>query len=96
MANQISGQTRETLLLVTSAVNIHLNIGQKFRLSTSSVFMSVETTSITSLSNKLIEQVGQAQIQLPSDFQLNSTNSTSITLRVNLPTLDLSLSVVRL
>jgi hypothetical protein len=53
-------------------------------MNTSSVFMSVETTSIESLSNKLIEQVENARIQIPSNFELNLSNNPSITLRVSL------------
>ena len=63
MANQISIQTTETLSLLTSALNIDLNIGQSLLMNTSSVFMSLETTSIESLSNKLIEQIENAQMK---------------------------------
>ena len=78
MANQISFQTTETLSLLTSALNIHLNIGQNLTMNTSSVFMSLETISIESLSNKIIQQVGNAQISLPS----NMNNDQTISLRV--------------
>jgi hypothetical protein len=84
MANQISTQTTQTLSLLTSALNIHLNIGQSLLMNTSSVFMSLDITSIQSLSNKLIQQVENAHIQMPSNFQLDSTNHTSITLQVRL------------
>jgi hypothetical protein len=90
MANQISLQTTETLSLLTSALNIHLNIDQNLLMNTSSVFMSLETIGIESLSNKFIAQSGNAHIQIPSNFQLNSTDNTSITLRVSLLNLDLS------
>ncbi len=84
MANQVYLQTTQTLSLLTSALNIHLNIGQNLIMNTSSVFLSLETTSLNSLSNKLIKQIGNAQIQMPSNFKLNSTDNTSISLRVNL------------
>jgi len=51
-------------------------------MNTSSVFMSLETTSIASLSNKVIQQVGDAQIRIPSSFTLATNDSTSISLRV--------------
>ena len=73
----------KTNSLLTSALNSHLNIGQNSLMNTSSVFMSVETIAIQSLSNKSIKQIGNAQIQIPSSFQLNSTNNNSITLRVS-------------
>jgi len=82
-ANKISFQTTETLSLLTSSLNIHLNIGQNLLMNTSSVFISLETTSIESLSNKFIEQSGNAKIQIPTNFELNSTNNNSITLRVS-------------
>jgi hypothetical protein len=84
MANQISLQTTETLSLLTSALNIHLNIDQYLQMSTSSVFMSLETIGIQSLSNRNIKQSGNAHIQIPSNFQLNSIDNSSITVRVSL------------
>ncbi len=48
-----------------------------------SLLVSLETTTIKSLSNKSIEQVGNASIHLPSNFQSNLTNSASVTLRVS-------------
>jgi hypothetical protein len=83
-ANQISTQTTDTMSLLTSALNIHLNIGQNLVMNTSSVFMSLETITIKSLSNKLVQQTGNAQIQIPSNFESNSTNDASISLRVDL------------
>jgi hypothetical protein len=84
MANTISTQTTETMSLLTSTLNIHLNIGQDLTINSSSVFVSLATTTIESLSNRLIEQVGNAHIQIPSTFQINSTNDNSISLRVSL------------
>ncbi len=68
--------------LLTSALNINLNIGQNLTLNTSSVFMSLETISIQSLSNKMIQPVGNAQIQLPSNLNSNFDNDQTISLRV--------------
>jgi hypothetical protein len=82
MANQISTQTTQTLSLLTSALNIYLNIGQSLLMNTSSVFMSLETTSFQSLSNKLIQQIGNSHIQIPSNFSSNSNINGTISLRV--------------
>ena len=82
LANQIHTQMTKTTSLISSALNIHLNSGQNFITNTLSVFMSLETTSIQSLANKVVEQVGNAQFRIPSNFTLSSTNETSILLRV--------------
>jgi hypothetical protein len=82
MASQITIQTTETISLITAALNIHLNIGQNLTMNTSSVFMSLETISVESLSDKTIEQVGNAQIRLPSTFASNINNNQTVSLRV--------------
>ena len=82
MADTIQTQSTETISLMTSALNVHLNIGQNLTINSSSVFLSVETTSISSLSNKLIQQIGDAQIRIPSSFSLTTEDSSSISLRV--------------
>ncbi len=63
-------------------MNIDLNIGQSMAINSSSVFMSLETTSFQSLSNKLIGQVENAHIQIPSNFSSNSNINGTISLRV--------------
>jgi hypothetical protein len=82
MADQIRTQSTDTISLMTSALNIHLNIGQNLTINSSSVFLLVETTSISSLSNKLIQQIGDAQIRMPSSFSLSTNDHSSISLRV--------------
>jgi hypothetical protein len=67
---------------MTDSLMVHLNIGQNQTMNTSSVFLSVETTSIESLSNKVIQQAGNAQIRIPSSFNLSTNDNTSISLRV--------------
>ena len=74
MANYIDHQTRKTLSLLTSALNIHLNLGQHFTLNTSSAFMSLETVSMEFLANKTIE--------FPSNINWNPNNNQTISLRV--------------
>jgi hypothetical protein len=65
---------------LTSALNIDLNIGQNSTINTSAAFMSLETlSSIQSLSNRHIQQVGNAQIHLPT---LNMNQSGTVSLRV--------------
>jgi hypothetical protein len=44
--------------------------------------MSLETISIESFSNKIIQQVENAQIHLPSNFNLNRNNTQTLSLRV--------------
>lgn len=83
MANRISSQTSQTLALLTSILNIHLNFNQNLSIDTSAVSMSFEITSIQSLANKLIEQSENVRIQIPSEFQVNSTNSSSVIIRVS-------------
>ena len=83
-ANEISSRTSRTLLLLTSSMNIHLNLGQNHSMNSSSLFLSFETTTIKSISNKSIQQMGETLIQIPEDFQINSTENSSITLRVNI------------
>jgi hypothetical protein len=43
--------------------------------------MSLETTSFDSLSNKLIQQIGNANIRIPSNLNTNSTDNGTISLR---------------
>ena len=72
LAIQLTQQITEMTSLLTSALHIHLNIGQNLSMDTSAMFMSLETLSIESLSNKRIGQVGNAKIRLPTlDFQTN-------------------------
>jgi cysteine sulfinate desulfinase/cysteine desulfurase-like protein len=81
-ANQITNQVNKIISLLTSTLNIHLNIGQGLIMNTSEVFMSLETKSIESLSNKLIQQVENAQIQFPSNVNSNLSNNARISIQV--------------
>ncbi len=82
-ANQIINQVNELISLLTSTLNIHINIGQNLTINTSSAFMSLATVSISSLSNKQIQQVGNAQVRIPSNFNSNISNSSTVSLRVS-------------
>ncbi|CAF4146964.1 unnamed protein product, partial [Adineta steineri] len=81
LANQINSQVTEMISLLTASLNIHINIGQKYRMNTSQSFVSLETISIQSLKDRLVKQVENAQFSIPSDFILNTTSNSSISLR---------------
>jgi len=61
-----------------------MNIGQQMTMNTSSVFVSLETASISSLSNKIIQPFTNAQIQIPSIFNSTLSNDGTVSLRVSL------------
>ena len=44
----------EVVSLLSSSININLNIGQNSKINTSQVFMSLETQLLESLSNKIV------------------------------------------
>jgi hypothetical protein len=71
LANQIATEVTQTISLLTSALNIHLNIGQNMTINSSSVFMSLETISFESLSDKLIEQTENGHILISSNYNTN-------------------------
>ncbi|CAF4521529.1 unnamed protein product, partial [Rotaria sp. Silwood2] len=81
LANEITLQTNKIISLLTSSLNIHLNIGQNSIMNRSEAFMSLETISINSLSNKQIQQIGNAQFNIPSNFNLNTNNNSTISIR---------------
>ncbi|CAF1000565.1 unnamed protein product [Adineta steineri] len=81
LANRINSQVTQIISLLTSSLNIHLNIGQSSLMNTSQSFVSLETISIQSLKDRLVKQVENAQFNIPSDFILNTTSNTSISLR---------------
>ena len=81
-ADLISNHVKEIDFLITSSLNVHLNLGQTFLINTSQTFVSLETLSIESLKNKAIEQPGSARFEIPSNFTLNISSNASIILRV--------------
>ncbi len=83
LANEIINQMNEVVSLLSSSININLNIGQNSKINTSQVFMSLERQSLESLSNKLVRQVGNAQIQLPENFNSNLSTNSKISIRVS-------------
>ena len=82
LANQLNSQMNEILSVLSSVMNIHLNIGQNSIIDTPNAFMSLETVSTETLSNKIIQQVGSAQIHLSAILKSNLNNDSTISLRV--------------
>ncbi|CAF1599303.1 unnamed protein product, partial [Adineta ricciae] len=68
LAHQINIQMTELISLLTSTLNIHLNIGQDFHIQTSQVIMTLETKSSQSLANHFTKTIGGGQVQLPNNF----------------------------
>jgi len=52
LANQIENKMKEIISRLNSILNIHLNVGQQSIVNTSEVFMSLQSETIESLSNK--------------------------------------------
>jgi hypothetical protein len=71
-------QVTEIISLLTSDLNIHLNLGQDLAINTAQVFFSLETLLMQSLSNKTIQQIGHAQIHIPSVFNKNKMISLRV------------------
>ena len=82
LANEMRNKMNEILILLSSSLNIHLNIGQNSTINTPNVYLSMETISSNGLINKKIEQVGNAQIQLPSQFNFTLNQNSTFSLRV--------------
>ncbi|CAF1216235.1 unnamed protein product, partial [Adineta ricciae] len=80
-ANTISNQAKETMSLLTNALNLHLNIGQNLTMNTSAVFMSLETLQLESLANKSTRQAENAYIHIPSNLQVNLSANSAVSLR---------------
>jgi hypothetical protein len=81
-ANEINTLVQQINSLIVSSLNIHLNLGQNYTLNTSQTFMTLQTISTGSLRDRLIQLVGNALFQIPSNFNLSTTTNSSILLRV--------------
>ena len=81
MAARLGQQCTDTLALLTSALDIHLTLGQTSVINTSAIVLSLETMTAAALPNKIIQPVGLAQIRLPSLVLLHQS---SLSLRVRL------------
>ncbi|CAF1019455.1 unnamed protein product [Adineta ricciae] len=80
LSNEITNQMNEIISLLTSTINLNLNIGQNCQIETSQVIMSLETKSNEFFSNSFQQSIGNGQINLPSNFSfyLNETKKVSI------------------
>lgn len=81
-ASQVTSQMAKTMSLLSTALNVHLNVGQNLTMNTSAVFVSLETASVDSLSQKTIGQVAGAQIRLPSRWTSPIDQNTTVSLQV--------------
>ena len=82
VANRVLKQMNEVSSLLTSALNIHLNVEQQFTMNTSNVFMSLQTLQIASLFGKEMPSVGKARLRLPSIWNLSLDEPQTGSLRV--------------
>ena len=73
-----------TLNLLTSALKVHLNVGQNITINTSAIFISLDSLSLSALSRRTVYQTEGAHMQLPSIMQIH-VNNTPILLRVRHP-----------
>ncbi|CAF1262786.1 unnamed protein product, partial [Adineta ricciae] len=80
-ANTINHQLTEIISSITAAFEIHLNIGQKIVLNTTSMFFSLEKLSFESLPNKLLLLNGNARIKLPANLNLIENSADIVLLR---------------
>ena len=64
-------------------MKVHLNVGQNMTINTSSIFMSLETLTMSALSRKTVHQTESARIQLPPTIAVGSPDHSSISLRVS-------------
>ncbi|UJR13335.1 hypothetical protein I4U23_000353 [Adineta vaga] len=81
IANELNTKMTELISLLTSTLNLHLNIGQDFNIDTPQVLMTLETKSSQFLSTQFTKQVGSGQVQLPNNFNSNLNNQDKISIR---------------
>ncbi|CAF4649449.1 unnamed protein product [Rotaria socialis] len=81
IANTIANQVNETMVAITTALKVHLNIHQSITVNTTAVFASWETALKTSLFNKTIQPFDSAKIHLPLTLNSNLSDSEVVSLR---------------
>ncbi|CAF1674871.1 unnamed protein product, partial [Adineta ricciae] len=81
LASEISAQADETTALLTSALNIHLNIGQNLTINVSTMFMSVEILSLNSIVNRINQPLSNIFVHLPTTLNLNASDYQTFGLR---------------
>ena len=84
LANEISNEMNEVISLLTSTLNLNLNVGQNCQIDTSQVIMSLESKSSEFFSNSFQKSIGNGQINLPSNFSLYLNETTKVSIRVKL------------
>ncbi|CAF1615089.1 unnamed protein product [Adineta ricciae] len=81
LANEIRMKTNAMMLMISSSLDVQLNVKQTFVVNTSEVFMSQEKTSLASLFHKEINQSENSHIRFPSILQTNLNENQTISLR---------------
>ncbi|CAF1347188.1 unnamed protein product [Adineta ricciae] len=81
LANEIRMKTNAMMLMISSSLDMQLNVEQQFVVNTSEVFMSQEKTSLASLFHKQINQSENSHIRFPSTVQTNLNENQTISLR---------------
>jgi hypothetical protein len=84
LAEQIHRHSTHTIDSLTAALNLHLNVGQKSMLNTSSLFLSLETMSVSSLMDRLMQPIGQVRLRLPGQLSSSIDLNRVVSLRVGL------------
>ena len=82
LASRVNKQMNELISLLTRSLNIHLNVGQHFQVNSSAVFLTVESLTGESLSNKQISTVDNALLRLPSTWNISLNDISNPSLRV--------------
>lgn len=76
-ASQISDQMNQATAVLTSMLNLHLNVGQSFTLNTPQVIMSLQTLAFDALTSD--QPINSNGITLPTSALLNLNDQTSQT-----------------
>ena len=68
--------------MITSALNIHLNIEQSVILNTSSIIKTLKKMMVNTYSNQTIELSNNTKISIPDNLHFNLSENSTILLRV--------------
>ena len=82
LADELNDKMNEMISLLTSALNLHLNLGQQYLIDTPQVFMSLERIYAKCLYNKTLKLVEDAQISILMNLSSNLNPNQLISLRV--------------
>ena len=53
LADSLNEKRNQMIFILTSSLNLHLNLGQNYSIETPQVFLSLQTISLQSLSNRM-------------------------------------------